>query len=158
MADSCRIELWTRTGTGVYRVIKGGQEVSLSATENEIYDPSTNTVTVSPLPPAIHQGEVSRGGDPAAELKRMVESGQATATPTTYNGIPAYELTLNPSGDTLQNGTAYVARSDYRPLETDSTSAKVVFSTYEYLPATPANDALLAVTSAHPGATVVEQP
>ena len=32
-----------------------------------------------------------------------------------------------------------------------------MFSTYEYLPATPANDALLAVTTAHPGATVVNQ-
>ncbi len=60
----------------------------------------------------------------------------------------------------MLNGTAYVARSDYRPLEIDSTSngGKVVFSAYEYLPATPANDALLAVTSAHPGATVVNQP
>jgi len=51
--------------------------------------------------------------------------------------------------------------ADYRPLEIDSTShggAKVVFSAYEHLPATPANDALLAVTSAHPGATVVNQP
>jgi hypothetical protein len=157
--SSMPFELWEQGGgTGVYRVIKGGQEVSLSGTENEIYDASTNTVTVSPLPPAIHQLEVSKGVDLADELKRMVDSGQATATPTTYNGIPAYELTLNPSGDTVLNGTAYVARSDYRPLETDSTSAKVVFSAYEYLPATPANDALLAVTSAHPGATVVNQP
>ena len=91
----------------------------------------------------------------------MVDSGQATATPTTYNGIPAYELRLHGSGDPSLNGTAYVARSDYRPLEQDSTShggGKAVFSTYEYLPATPANDALLAVTSAHPGATVVNQP
>jgi outer membrane lipoprotein-sorting protein len=80
-------------------VIKDGQQVSLSDTENEIYDPSTNTVTVSPLPPAIHQREVSRGVDLADELKRMIDSDQATATPTTYNGIPAYGLTLNPSGD-----------------------------------------------------------
>ena len=43
----------------------------------------------------------------------------------------------------------------YRPLEIDSTKGGIVFSTYEYLPATPANDALLAVTTAHPGATVV---
>ena len=159
--SSMPFELWTQPGTGVYRVIKDGQEVSLSGTENEIYDASTNTVTVSPLPPAIHQREVSRGVDLADELKRMVDSGQATATSTTYNGIPAYELTLNPSGDTLLIGTAYVARSDYRPLEIDYTShrgAKVVFSAYEHLPATPANDALLAVTSAHPGATVVNQP
>ena len=160
--SSMPFELWRQAGgTGVYRVIKDGQEVSLSGAENEIYDPSTNTVTVSPLPPAIHQLEVSKGGDPAAELKRMVESGQATATPTAYNGIPAYKLTVNPSGDTVLNGTAYVARSDYRPLEIDYTShgsEKVVFSAYEYLPATATNDALLAVTSAHPGATVVNQP
>jgi outer membrane lipoprotein-sorting protein len=160
--SSMPFELWEQGGgTGVYRVIKDGQEVSLSGTENEIYDASTNTVTVSPLPPAIHQREVSRGVDLADELKRMVDSGQATATPTTYNGIPAYELSLNPSGDTVLNGTAYVAQSDYRPLEIDSTSPageKVVFSTYEYLPATPTNDALLAVTSAHPGATIVNQP
>ncbi len=163
--SSMRFELWAQTdgtgnATGVYRVIKFGQEVSLSETENEIYDPSTNTVTVSPLPPAIHQREVSRGVDLADELKRMVDSGQATATPTTYNGIPAYELSVNSSSDTLLNGIAYVARSDYRPLEIDTASngGKIVFSAYEYLPATPANDALLAVTSAHPGATVVNQP
>ncbi len=78
-------------------MIKCGQEVSLSDTKNEIYNRSTNTVTVSPLPPAIHQLEVSKGGDPAAELKRMVKLGQATATPTTYNGIPAYKLSVNSS-------------------------------------------------------------
>ncbi len=160
--SSMPFELWAQTGgTGVYRVIKDRQEVSLSATENEIYNASTNTVTVSPLPPAIHQLEVSKGVDLADELKRMVDSGQATATPTTYDGIPAYELTVNPSGDAVLNGTAYVARSDYRPLEIDYTShggVKVVFSAYEHLPATAANDALLAVTSAHPGATVVNQP
>jgi hypothetical protein len=160
--SSMPFELWVQTGgTGVYRVIKYGQEVSLSDTKNEIYDASTNTVTVSPLPPAIHQLEVSKGGDPAAELKRMVESGEATATPTTYNGTPAYELSVNSPSDTSLNGTAYVGRSDYRPLELDSAAhpgAKVVFSAYEYLPATPANDALLAVTSAHPGATVVNEP
>ncbi len=160
--SSMQFKLWTQTGgTGVYRVIKYGQEASQSATKNETYDASTNTVTVSPLPPAIHQLEVSKGGDPAIELKRMVESGQATAMPATYNGTPAYKLIVSSSSDTLLNGIAYVARSDYRPLELDSAAypgGKVVFSAYEYLPATPANDALLAVTSAHPGATVVNQP
>ncbi len=160
--SSMQFKLWTQTGgTGVYRVIKYGQEASQSATKNETYDASTNTVTVSPLPPAIHQLEVSKGGDPAIELKRMVESGQATAMPATYNGAPAYKIIVSSSGDRLLNGIAYVARSDYRPLELDSAAypgGKVVFSAYEYLPATPANDALLAVTSAHPGATVVNQP
>jgi hypothetical protein len=160
--SSTSFELWVQTGgTGVFRVIKYGSEASQSATQNETYKASTNTVTVSPLPPAIHQLEVSKGSDPAAELKRMVESGQATATPTTYNGTPAYKIIVSSSGDPSLNGIAYVARSDYRPLELDSAAhpgGKVVFSTYEYLPATPANDALLAVTSAHPGAAVVNQP
>jgi hypothetical protein len=88
----------------------------------------------------------------------MVNSGQATATATTFDGTPAYEIQVNVSGDpALENATAYVAQSDYRPLEIDSSKGKAVFSTYEYLPATPANDALLAVTTAHPGATVVNQ-
>ena len=149
-------ELWAQTGgTGVYRVIKYGSEASQSATQNETYDPSTHTVTVSPLPPAIHAREVARSGDPAVELKQMVNSGQATATQTTFHGTPAFELRIQASGGQFANGTAYVARSDYRPLEIDSTKGRIVFSTYEYLPATPANDALLAVTTAHPGATVV---
>ncbi len=153
-----QFELWAQTGdTGVYRVIKYGSEASQSATQNETYDPSTHTVTVSPLPPAVHAREVARSGDPAVELKQMVNSGQATATQTTYDGTPAFELRVPASGDPNLNGTAYVARSDYRPLEIDSTKGRIVVSTYEYLPATPANDALLAVTTAHPGATVVNQ-
>jgi hypothetical protein len=153
-----QFELWAQTGgTGVYRVIKYGTEASQSATQNETYDPSTHTVTVSPLPPAIHAREIAHSGDPADELKQMVNSGQATATRTTFHGTPAFELRVHAPGDQDLNGTAYVARSDYRPLEVDSTKGRVVFSTYEYLPATPANDALLAVTTAHPGATVVNQ-
>jgi hypothetical protein len=153
-----QFELWAQTGdTGVYRVIKYGQEGSQSATQNENYDPSTNTVTVSPLPPAVHAYEVAHSVDLASKLEEMVNSGQATATATTYDGIPAYEIQLTGSGDQLLNGTAYVAQSDYRPLEIDSSQGQEVFSTYEYLPATPANDALLAVTTAHPGATVVNQ-
>ena len=153
-----QFELWAQTGaTGVYRVIKYGGEASQSATQNETYDPSTHTVTVSPLPPAIHAREVARSGDAAVELKQMVNSGQATATQTTYDGIPAFELRVHASDGNVPSGTAYVARSDYRPLEIDSSKGKVVFSAYEYLPATRANDALLAVSTAHPGATVVNQ-
>ena len=160
--SSSPFELWAQTGAkGVYRVIKGGQEVSLSDTKNEIYDPAANTVTVSPLPPQIHKREASHAVDIADELRRMVDSGQATATPTIHNGIPAYQLSIHTNGDTFLNGTAYVARSDYRPLEIDSTThrgEKVVFSTYEYLPATSGNNLLLAVATANPGVKLVNQP
>ena len=153
-----QFKLWAQTGgTEVYRVIKYGQEFSRSATQQEIYDPSTHTVTVSPAPPPSHAYEVAHPADLASELKEMVNSGQATATATTFDGIPAYEIQVNVSGGPLSNATAYVAQSDYRPLEIDSSMGKSVFSTYEYLPATPTNNALLAVTTAHPGATVVNQ-
>ena len=156
--SSTQFELWAQTGdTGVYRVKKFGEEGSQSATQNENYDPSTNTVTVSPLPPAVHAYEVAHSGDLAVELKKMVDSGQATATKTTFDGIAAYELRVNASYGNVQSGTAFVAQSDYRPLEIDSSKGKSVFSAYEYLPATPANDALLAVTTAHPGVTVVRE-
>jgi hypothetical protein len=103
-------ELWAQTGgTGVYRVIKYGSEASQSATQNETYDPSTRTVTVSPLPPAIHAREIAHSVDLASKLKAMINSGQATAIATTFDGIPAYELRVNASGDQLLNGTAYVA-------------------------------------------------
>jgi hypothetical protein len=153
-----QFELWAQTGgTEVYRVIKYGQEFSRSATQQEIYDPSTRTVTVSPAPPLSQAYEVAHPADLASELEEMVNSGQATATATTFDGVPAYEIQVNVSGGPLSNATAYVAQSDYRPLEIDSSKGTSVFSTYEYLPATPANDALLAVTTAHPGATVVNQ-
>jgi hypothetical protein len=154
-----QFELWAQTGsTDVYRVIKYGQDFSRSATQQEIYDPSTRTVTVSPAPTPSYAYEVAHPADLAIQLKEMVNSGQATATATTFDGIPAYEIQVNVSGvPALENATAYVAQSDYRPLEIDSSKGKSVFSTYEYLPETPANDALLAVTTAHPGATVVNQ-
>lgn len=101
---------------------------------------------------------MARSVDLADELKQMVDSGQATATRTMFDGIPAWKLRLPTSTDTLLNSaTAYVAQSDYRPLEIDSTRAKIVLSTYQHVPATPTNDALLAVTTAHPGATVVNE-
>ena len=156
---STPFELWAQTGgTGVYRVIKFGQEVSQTPTQNEIYDPSTRTVTVSPKPPASHAYEVAHPADLASQLKEIVNSGQATATATTFDGVAAWELRLPASDDqSLNRASAYVARSDYRPLEIDSTAFKIRFATYEYLPATPANGALLAVTGAHPGARVVNE-
>jgi hypothetical protein len=64
---------------------------------------------------------------------------------TTINGIQAYRLTVTNSPDPFLLGTAYVATSDYHPLEIDTTtdSETIVYQTYEYLPATSANLQLL---------------
>ncbi len=85
--------------------------------------------------------------DPAATLRSLVASGHAhVAATTTFDGVPAYKLTVSGSPDRFLNGTAYVSRTDYYPLEIDTTGnggERIVVHTYEYLPATPANLALL---------------
>jgi hypothetical protein len=58
----------------------------------------------------------------------------------------ASDAELLSSADKFLNGTAYVARSDYYPLEIDTTSGggeRIVVQAYEYLPATAANLAKL---------------
>jgi hypothetical protein len=89
-----------------------------------------------------HVGFGSGGAadDPAATLRAMVQSGQATVdASTTYDGVPAYKLTVAGAPDRWLNGTAYVARSDYRPVEIDSNGEQIRYTNYESLPATAAN-------------------
>jgi hypothetical protein len=97
-----------------------------------------------------HEGTGTSSGpsDPAAMLRSMVQSGQAHIDEaTTYDGLPAYKLTVAGASDPFLNGTAYVSRSDYHPLEIDTTGRvepeRIVVQTYEYLPATTANLALV---------------
>jgi hypothetical protein len=93
-----------------------------------------------------HEGTGTSNGpvDPAEMLRSMVQSGQAHIdTATTYNGVAAYKLTVAGSSDPFLNGTAYVSRSNYHPLEIDTPGRgepeRIVVQTYDYLPATPAN-------------------
>ena len=96
-----------------------------------------------------HEG-TGAGGDSsdfAAALRSMVQSGQARVDAvTTYAGVPAFKLSITGSSTRFLNGTAYVSRDDYHPLEIDTTDGggeRIVFQAYEYLPATPANLQLL---------------
>jgi hypothetical protein len=77
----------------------------------------------------------------------MAQSGQAHVdAATTFAGVPAYQITITGSSMRFLNGTAYVSRDDYHPLEIDTIDGggeRIVFQTYEYLPATPANLQLL---------------
>ncbi len=92
-------------------------------------------------------GEAGAPYNPAASLRSLVQAGKATVTgSTTFDGVEAYKLTVSGAADRFLNGTAYVSRSDYRPLEIDTTGnggERIVFQTYEYLPVTPASLQLL---------------
>ena len=153
-----RFELWAQSDRSqAYRVMKWGQQSSVSPTRVENYDPQTNTITIEPTPtPPLPRRPLN---DLAATLRAMVHSGQATVVQhTTFAGVPAYEIRVSTSSDASLNGTAYVAASDYRPLQinTPRNGGVVKFSTYEYLPATAANLRLLDLTAAYPAARVVK--
>ena len=82
--------------------------------------------------------------DPAAALRSLVGSGDARVDAATmFDGAPAYKLTVTGASDRWLNGTAYVSRAGYHPLEIEANGQRIVFQTYEYLPATAANLQLL---------------
>lgn len=120
-STTARYELWQQTAAPhAYRVVKWGHEGT---------------------------GTGSAPTDPAAELRALVASGQAHVdASTTFDGVPAYELSVTGAPDRFLNGTAYVSRSDYHPLLIETTGnggERIAVQTYEYLPATAANVALL---------------
>jgi len=113
-------ELWLETGSPYrYRVLKWGHEGTGVGTEPT---------------------------DPAASLRSLVASGNAHVDgSTTVAGVPALKLTVTGAPRFL-NGTAYVSRAGYRPLELDTTDGggeRIVFQSYEYLPANSSNLQLL---------------
>jgi hypothetical protein len=86
--------------------------------------------------------------DPAAEVRSLIQSGRATVdATTTYGGVPAYKLTISGASNKWLNGTAYVSTRDYYPLEIDTNGETIRYQTYEYLPSTPGNEALLSSRS-----------
>jgi hypothetical protein len=112
-------ELWVQSSPPyAYRVIKWGHE-------------GTGTGTAP--------------DDPAATLRSMVQSGQAHVdAATTFAGVSAYKLSVTGASDRWLDGTVYVSRADYHPLQIETNGERIVFQSYEYLPASPANQALLA--------------
>jgi hypothetical protein len=155
-------ELWT-AGTS-YRFVKFGYEAAWNGSTMSSYDAASNTLYIGIYSPPNHAPV-----DPAATIRSLISSGQVHVRGSAVvDGVPAYVLSLSelPAGvvsSGTANGTYDVAKSDYRPLRIQGTVAcaqgpcpeTVQFQTYEYLPETPANLALLDLSAQHPGATAV---
>jgi len=155
-------ELWQQTGRpSAARWIKFGQEVSSDGTNLSVYDPTSNTIKVTPDAESASQPAV----DIAQMLRGLVDSGHARVEgETTLNGIGVYKLTVSGAPRPFANGTAYVARDTYYPVLIESTGGPcncdetIRFQAYEYLPASQANLQLLDLAAQHPDAQVVTTP
>ena len=104
--------------------------------------------TSSATLPAVHgSGTGHEPLDAAKTLRALVQAGNASVVgSTTIDGIAAYELKVSGAPADTLDGTANVAQSDYRPLRIQTTSGEAIsYSTYEYLPDTPANLAPLGI-------------
>jgi hypothetical protein len=157
-----RYELWEQADSPhAYRVVKFGHEGSWNGSSFSDYDSASNTIVVQPT-----QGGGASPDDAAADLRALVQSGNATIDEeTTLEGTPAYRLTVSGASPHYLNGTVYVARDTYRPLQIQTTAQTghdgqqvaetIQYQTYEYLPASAANLELLDVAAQHPGARVI---
>ena len=84
--------------------------------------------------------------DPAVTLRALAQSGRAHVEQVTFDGIPAYRLTVSATTSRFVNGTSYVARRNYRPLEIDTSGGGgevIRYQAYSYLPQTASNLKLL---------------
>jgi hypothetical protein len=155
-------ELWAQADAPqAYRVIKWGSEGSWNGSTFSRYEAQTNTITVSPPPSEPPSVRGRKPVDYAASLRALVQSGGARVLGTsTIDGVPAYELSVNGESVLPAGSTAYVAQSSFRPLLIDYNAnggETIRYESYEYLPATGANLALLDLVEQHPGARVVRE-
>jgi hypothetical protein len=169
VTDTSRSEMWQRNaapydhreigfGAGGTR----GRELGSAQGRPQYYDPSTDTLhTTSPDAPVFEprglNGEIT--GQGFVEKMRMLlkkgaahEDGHVTVDGRDAIRIVADALTLVVDAETYQpiewrlDGPAAGGRYD---------SSTTRIETYEWLPDTPANRALVSVAAQHPGAEVV---
>lgn len=113
------------------------------------YDPSSNTISEQP--------DASRPTftDPVSQIRRELANGQAQETGTaTIGGVSLYRI------DLPQGLVAYFDTVTYKPRylddpQRDGSVVRLRVATYDYLPMTAANRALLNITAQHPRAQIV---
>lgn len=145
------------------RVIKGGVESGFSGDTMATYDPTSNTIQEQ-----TYQSQPF--DDPVAQLRQLLNDGDAQIVgTTTIDGQAVYEIQAHSTDNMLFNGTIYVDQNTYQPVvakiqqnsydcghATPCSGLETIhFVAYEYLPDTPANQALVSITAQHPDARVI---
>jgi hypothetical protein len=126
----------------------------------EYYDPQTNTISTLPdgvaVPEGFHAGRFSKVRDRMVDsIRELLESGDAhEAGRETVDGREAIRIVSD-----VDSRTLLVDAQSYEPIEwtgvaDDGTAITTRIPTFETLPATPENLAVLSVRGQHPDAQV----
>jgi hypothetical protein len=183
-----RIETWQASAPPhdqLQIISAGGRRFEVATIDGagQLYDPQTNTIYTGPLHPENAQpidkaratkwktgGARGEAADEAkgaivaaddsyrAKILGLLESGQVHEDGrVTVDGRAAIRLVSDDG-----NVTLLVDAESYEPIEwrvnEDGRTAVTSFPTYERLPASEANAALLSLTARHPDATIDADP
>jgi hypothetical protein len=148
-------EVWRQTAPPYSgRAIKDQEEFSNNDTTESDYDPATNTIYEHP----DSSSPATPFTDPVAKIRKELASGQAQVDGTVViDGAALYKVDM-PKGmvgyfDTRNYAVRYVDVP-----QQDGTVLRLRVVVYEYLPMTPANQALLSVAAQHPSARIDTNP
>lgn len=158
-SSSGRTESWRQQAPPFdERTVDGGRETATADGRPEAYVRNDNTLHVLPpgteMPPP--SGSPGTGDRLLDDIRGYLSSGEAREDGTVLvDGREAVRIVFAGSKSTyLVDATTYEP-IELRDVADDGTVVTSRFETYELLPATPANLALLSLRKQHPGATVV---
>ena len=154
--ETSKAETWQQTTPPYAARQLGGRELAQANGAVQYYDPRTNTIhttppnTVAASPTSFSDGESLRD-----RMLALLKFGEAREDGhVTVGGRDAIRIVSSDG-----NLTLVVDAGTYEPIEwtsvsDDGMSQTSRFQTYELLPPTEENLALLSLTAQHPGATI----
>jgi hypothetical protein len=148
-------ETWQQTTPPYAARQLAGRELAQANGALQYYDPQTNTIHTTP-PNAIPASPTAFAGDEGLRERMLdlLHSGEAHEDGhVIVGGRDAIRIVSSDGKMTL-----IVDAATYEPIEwswvSDGVSETSRFATYEWLPATERNLALLSLTAQHPNATI----
>jgi predicted RNA methylase len=165
-----RDELWTASGDPLgSRVVidnpaYGGRiERSDAQGVSSAFDASDGVIYERTLPANFINLDATRPSEDLGFVRRALAASNARDMgPTTLAGQPVERFDYGSRETTGQRCSYYATRGDYIPVAVDCVNligpALRAHISYEFLPRTDANDALLSLRAEHPGAAIDRAP
>jgi hypothetical protein len=150
-----RTETWLQTSPPYAARELGGRELAQVDGALQYYDPRTNAIHTTP-PNAVPATQFTLDADSLRDrMLTLLRSGQAREEGhVTVDGRDAIRIVSSDGNMTLIVDAATHDPIEWSWVSDEGVSETSRFDTYEWLPATKHNLALLSLTAQHPNATI----